>query len=672
LQRTRIPMRARHSERKLAGGHAPCSAAFAGHWMDEEGTIVAIEDATMRGPDGTLDVTEESCSCCSVHVGSDVFRAHATPDGRLVWSDGGMWLRVAQGSRPGCEAAAAIGAGSQLQASCFPPTAKAKKTDQAGQKQLETLSDDTRLVVLEELLERYQDRAFQKKLHEAWDRAGGDGAKQERARRNLCWRAYTPVMKKHKLLASCLDLLQGRGCSAEEGAESPREEELRRAVRWNLDPDMQLAGRLRPAAEAASHEPRETAGRARPAALPPALPARFLGGLSGELLCTSHVASSDLVRDVKAKVGPICGIPMQQQRLLLGQRLLHDFETVRDVVSELRASVPSESDPVDFLVVRIDPARASLLEGLEQGREELRELPEECRDDAETVLAAARWRVGALELATERLRGQRAFILTAIREQVSALQYASEELRSDPALVLTAVGLDTSALGFAGQKLRSDPAVVLAAVKRDGLALQFASWEVRAQEDVVLAAVRSNGGALQFADVTVVGNSDIVAAAIRQDRSAIRYADDDLKSDPSFWPMMDSVGLFEDPEMEALLWTTPRDAAELSRRGRVVLADARFPAAFRLGHVAGAFSLPGGRSTMEFGDIEETQAFSLLVKHADRTLVVYSDDGSDLALCAYLARRFRTHPRIQSHRVLRLVGGLNLWTESGLPVESGP
>jgi len=68
---------------------------FEGEWEDNEGDAVIIKGGTMRGPDGTaLDLSMGSDGSCSFSVQGQVFEGSLVDEGRILWSDGALWLRT--------------------------------------------------------------------------------------------------------------------------------------------------------------------------------------------------------------------------------------------------------------------------------------------------------------------------------------------------------------------------------------------------------------------------------------------------------------------------------------------------------------------------------------------------------------------------------------------------
>lgn len=100
---------------------------------------------------------------------------------------------------------------------------------------------------------------------------------------------------------------------------------------------------------------------------------------------------------------------------------------------------------------------------------------------------------------------------------------------------------------------------------------------------------------------------------------------------------------------------------QASETGAALLLDARSAAAFRAGHIRGAFSLPLNRAT-------EALATLPIEMDPDRPIIAYCgrsgcDEGLQLAL---LLRRFGYR------RVSLFAGGWEEWKAAGGAVETGP
>ena len=95
----------------------------------------------------------------------------------------------------------------------------------------------------------------------------------------------------------------------------------------------------------------------------------------------------------------------------------------------------------------------------------------------------------------------------------------------------------------------------------------------------------------------------------------------------------------------------PREAAEAAQRGDVALVDVREPWEWEAGRVAGSLHVPMGELGARFGELPD-----------DRPLVVVCRSGarSDAVAAAL---------RDTGRPALNLVGGLQLWSAQGLPLD---
>lgn len=106
-------------------------------------------------------------------------------------------------------------------------------------------------------------------------------------------------------------------------------------------------------------------------------------------------------------------------------------------------------------------------------------------------------------------------VQAVIQEHPGALEYASEELKGNRDLVLTVVQQCGSALQYAAADMKDDGRIVLAAVQNDGLALKSVSEQMKKNEWVVMAAVQENGLAIQYAAEEMKNNERIILVALQ-------------------------------------------------------------------------------------------------------------------------------------------------------------
>jgi len=82
-------------EGALAGMPAFADAAFAGHWVDDEGTELHIDGCTVHGPGGgSMDLEMKAQGKCTLELGGEMHEGKLSADGsKLLWSDGAVWVR---------------------------------------------------------------------------------------------------------------------------------------------------------------------------------------------------------------------------------------------------------------------------------------------------------------------------------------------------------------------------------------------------------------------------------------------------------------------------------------------------------------------------------------------------------------------------------------------------
>jgi len=316
--------------------------------------------------------------------------------------------------------------------------------------------------------------------------------------------------------------------------------------------------------------------------------------------------------------------------------------------------------------MRVQPARADCLRKLESGTLNLWDLEPHESEDTEYALASVRGNGLGLKFVPEALHSNIDFILEAVRLQGDALKYASKDLRATPEVVLTAVQEDGSALRHAASSLRNERSIVLEAVEKDGLALSFASDDMKANPEVALAAVEQSGLALQYVDPGVANLRDVAITALQQNKQASDFVGRSLRGDPSFLAALEKLGMFEDTVLETLLWIDSKQASALLQEGVAIFVDARDWTDFQVSRVRSAVSLPYNVADKLVSDMP---AWKLIGEQPSKTIVVYSDTGRQNTYCAHVARRLRNRHDVKTHRVLRLIGGLNEWKRDELDVE---
>lgn len=127
-----------------------------------------------------------------------------------------------------------------------------------------------------------------------------------------------------------------------------------------------------------------------------------------------------------------------------------------------------------------------------------------------------------------------------------------------------------------------------------------------------------------------------------------------------------STGVSEDE-----LWISCEQAKDLLQRDLAFFVDARNTSDFQVSRAQGAYSLPGHTMEQLYG-IESTTTFKMIVENPEQTVIIYSDNGSEMSRCIHVSRALRRSSRVVSHRVLRLRGGLNHWKRLGFPVDGDP
>ncbi|OLQ03582.1 Anthranilate N-benzoyltransferase protein 2 [Symbiodinium microadriaticum] len=273
-----------------------------------------------------------------------------------------------------------------------------------------------------------------------------------------------------------------------------------------------------------------------------------VSGLTGPL-CDLSLCAPCTVQDVKDALQEKLGVPVQEQRLLLGSE-------------EPDASFLLSAGDLDVSLLRCpklsSESWAQWAETLQEDGMELLFAPEEVQADRELVTLAVRHCGDALALAAEELRSDRDVAMAAVSQAGLALSFVSAALKADKDLVLRAVQQNGLALRHASaalqrdadvalaaveqngyviaepgfdSALRDDPQVAHAAVSYDGCTLKHVGSDLRKDRQLVLTAVKSNGNAIQWADARFRSDREVMMAAVRYHGTLLRCASEDLRND---------------------------------------------------------------------------------------------------------------------------------------------
>lgn len=568
------------------------------------------------------------------------------------------------------------------------------------------LSRPQRVALQEACLATYRTEEFQHDLHKAWAEFQNRASEQAEARVALCRKVQVPLLKKYPAAASSphlLSVFEGHACFRQEDEPNRREAELSAWVMWLLSPCAQVVHPRGPPPDVGpstavalsemfgpavgSTPPRRRVLDRVPVAAGAAASrgvaeskrkvcVQVLAGLSGNVLCTFSADIFQRVCDLKKKISSSAGIDPDEQKLVCGSQVVKDHETIHRILSSL-GDDPRPLDmhhkdagmTLDVKLMRVEPERVSLLRKLEKGTVNLWDLDPPDSEDPDYALAAIRRNGLMLKFIPEALQNSLDFISEAVRLQGAALEYASKELQSMPEVARLAVQEDGCALRHASSSVRNDRSVVLDAVEKHGTALRFASDALQADLEVALAAVERDGMALQHVHPDVASRRDVTILALQQDKRAAKFVAPELRHDDSFLSTLEDLGLFEDTMLEPLLRIENRQAHSLLQQKAALFIDARTRAAFDVSRVPGALSLPIREG---ISDVSDTPAFQVILDNPSLRVIVYSDTGGDASRCAYIARQLRKRSDVRTHRVLRLIGGLNLWKYDGLESEGDP
>mmetsp|Transcript_131050 Transcript_131050/g.252452 ORF Transcript_131050/g.252452 Transcript_131050/m.252452 type:complete len:700 (-) Transcript_131050:49-2148(-) len=568
----------------------------------------------------------------------------------------------------------------------------------------EQLSREQRVALQEACLAKYRTEEFQLALQQAWATFKCRASEQAEARAALCRKIQGPLLKKctvesrgreNKAVRSVsplLDVFEGHACFSTHDEPRRTEAELSAWLMWLLNPCAQIAHPRGPppdlgASTAATLADISNTGVSSPPRrrvldqVPStdksnsggqskgSVHLKVIAGLSGDLLCSFPAESSDIVHSLKQQISARAGIGVDEQKLICESQLMKDSATLHSILAEVGGESQANSvrRSLTITLLRADPQRVSCLRKLESGSLNLWDLESPESEDPEYALAAIRRNGLMLRFIPEALQSNLEFIMEAVQLQGEALEYASKELQATLEVVTAAVQQNGDALRHAAPFLRSERSVVLAAVEKNGIALRFAPDDLKADHEVALAAVETCGMALQHVHPDMASLHDVAITALRQDSRACKFLVPALRQDLSFFAALDALRLFEDAELRrSLLWIDEELSYDLLKQRGALFVDARDADSWKVSRVPTALSLPSNPS---LDNLSDAPAYQVIKDHPSRFVIVYSNFGGPESPCAYVARQLRSRPEVQSHRVLRLIGGIHRWKVNGLDIE---
>lgn len=345
------------------------------------------------------------------------------------------------------------------------------------------------LELQDELLSQFRRQTFQRSLWDAWAIVGDDMTvdceqKRKLARRELCLEVQRRVITMFGFEPS------QRGVFASHAVFTPEvnanaDVAIRSAwLAWLTNPAEQQALPLGPDSPPHSdaaliNEPPGDDMLSRVPGLG-GIAIRIISSLSNELVCMlEDVSRYNNVRDLKRMIFASVGVPESDQQLLLGSRLLFNADRIGSVEAcfMLDAGVVCDdanfSYPLCVRLIRMSSDTGQLVEAIESGSIELKDLPADLRGDRQVVLAAVRASALAFELASDELKRDLDFAIAAMDENARSFEFLGEGLRGNRNVALAAVGRHGAALEFAAEPLKADFEVALLAVKQDPEAIVF-------------------------------------------------------------------------------------------------------------------------------------------------------------------------------------------------------
>ncbi len=263
---------------------------------------------------------------------------------------------------------------------------------------------------------------------------------------------------------------------------------------------------------------------------------------------TFSVKNTATVGSIRESLESASGIPISLQKVLMGERELFDFETLKPLIKS--------GNLLDLDIAEVPQKGNALAERIRRNWRMLQHAPNEMKSDKNLVLDAVKQSWEALQFAGDHLKADRQIALVAVEQDGLALEHVSERLHTDREIMLLAVQRTWRALRYAAFDIAGDLEIAFIAVHQDwralqylspelcdnkelletavqqsGLALRYASKRLQKDHDIVLAAVRQNGNAFSHAAIELRADRQFVLAAVWKNGAALRYVDPDLRVD---------------------------------------------------------------------------------------------------------------------------------------------
>lgn len=421
-----------------------------------------------------------------------------------------------------------------------------------------TLSRESAIAMLNELIAGFVKEDFQRRLRQAIDSGKGNPAKARAARQKVTMEVQIPIVAKYGFEASFNGVLLSAKAFTEEMMADPETMQKNQLVFWLIDPQ----------AQAWTPVPK---GPSR-IVLYTTVVVKGDGGKGGKL--TSFTADlTDTIRSLKENIQLKTSILWQSQKLFVGDHELDDWtlmHTLTYVGSTVELGLRRRRDDVVDWLVQVTESVECLQKApkhlladwefmwpaiqlqakaltfappeIQANRDVLKRVVEHAgqaiqfahpsmRADREVVLQAVRHDGWALQYADPKLQGDREIVLNAVWQDGWSIQFAAAWLRGDREIVMTAAAKDAWVIGSAAPELQSDRTVVLVAVKQDWRVMETINEALKDDKEIVLAGVKQDGWALEYASARMKADREVVLEAARRRGESLRFAHKSLLSD---------------------------------------------------------------------------------------------------------------------------------------------
>lgn len=260
----------------------------------------------------------------------------------------------------------------------------------------------------------------------------------------------------------------------------------------------------------------------------PALNVQVRALLSGDFMCEVSAESDWNWYRVKHEIGELLSIPVYEQRLMLGQLMLHDQKYIR---TDFKKGVLT----LQVLFLRMSQAFAQAYSAVEEQPSFLKHVDDVWKADLGIALVAIRKNGDLLQHVSGELKANRELALLAIqqsrRSPGSAWQHVCPSLRHDKEFCLSAICRCPALFPKLPASFSENPDFILEAVQRKGGVIQYVPQQFQQARNIVMAAVERNPNIISSVLPEFRADREVVLTAVLHEGCLLKYASDSLRGD---------------------------------------------------------------------------------------------------------------------------------------------